>query len=159
MARRKLEGKRCILTGASSGIGAALARALAAEGAHVLMTARREQRLRQLAEELNSLPGAVDILPGDITLSSHRQALLDHCQQQFGGLDILINNAGVGAVGPFADADPDRLGVIFDVNLTAPIELTRVCLPALFAGDQPLIVNIGFGVGACGRTQQERVLR
>ena len=147
MARRKLDGKRCLLTGASSGIGAALAHALAAEGGKILLTARREQRLHELAKKLSHLPGTIDCLPGDITSAPHRQALLDRCQSQFGGLDVLINNAGVGAVGPFAEAEASRLNVLLDVNFMAPVELIRSSLPMLMAGKHPVIVNIGSVLG------------
>src|SRR5262245_41428100 len=116
MARRTIEGSRALVTGASSGIGRALARELAARGADVFLLARREDRLRELADELRGTGGRCQFVAGDITEPSVRKAALEGVVREFGGLDILINNAGVSALGPFALADPGRLRSIFEVN-------------------------------------------
>ena len=147
MARRNLAGARLILTGASSGIGRALALALAAQGARLVLVARREARLRALAAEMAGRGGEAIVVPGDVTDPALRAAALRAAHDQLGGLDGLINNAGVGALGAFAEAREERLRRVFEVNFFAPTELTRACLPLLHAGRQPLVVNIGSILG------------
>lgn len=147
MARRKISGKRAIVTGASSGIGAAITRELARQGSSVVITARRKERLDELAVELTSEGSKVYALPGDITDAAHRKALLEYAEHQMGGLDILVNNAGVGAVGPFFSAEPDRLRKIMEVNFFAVAELIRDSQQLLRGGEKPVIVNIGSVLG------------
>lgn len=150
MARRSLPGKRILLTGASSGIGWHLALQLAQAGAQVCLTARRGERLQQLQEKIAEKGGSCLIVPGDITQSDHRQQLLTTIEQKFRGLDILINNAGIGAMGRFDQASPERLRRIFEVNFFSAVELTRIALPQLRMGDSPLIVNISSVLGHRG---------
>ena len=104
--KRDLRNSRAIVTGASSGIGRAVALELARHGAGVVVTARREDRLRELAAEIVAAKpqAAVEIVVGDITDPATRQRALDAAQAKLGGLDILVNNAGVGAMGLFVDA-------------------------------------------------------
>ncbi len=147
MAFRRLDGQRVLLTGGSSGIGEALARRLAANGTKLLLTARRQDRLEKLSRELRELSGGICYCAGDITDPPTRHQLIQLAQQRWGGLDILINNAGLGAVGPFADAQPDRLRRIMEVNFFAPAELTRLALPLLKRGQAPLLVNVGSVLG------------
>ncbi|MEQ8789566.1 MAG: SDR family NAD(P)-dependent oxidoreductase [Pirellulaceae bacterium] len=147
MARRKIRGARAIVTGASSGIGQALARELARRGAELLVTARRESLLRDLVEQLAPLGGDPQFLAGDITDAQHRERLRQAAEARWGGLDLLVNNAGSGAYGPFADADPQRLRQVMEVNLFAPAELTRICLPLLERGTRPMLVNVGSVLG------------
>ena len=113
----------------------------------VLMTARRQERLDELAIELTAEGGQAFALAGDITVPQHRKRLLEHAQHQMGGLDILINNAGIGAVGPFFAADPERLRRIMEVNFFAPVELIREAKDLLRSGVQPVVVNIGSVLG------------
>ncbi len=143
MARRSLDGARIVVTGASSGIGRALALQLCRCGARVLATARREPRLLALQSESSGLTGSLEFLVGDLTLSAHRQSIVDACQARWGGIDVLINNAGAGAMGAFRDASADRLRQVMEVDFFAPVELTRVCLPLLGRGHRPAIMNIG----------------
>lgn len=147
MARRTISGSRALVTGASSGIGREIARELARQGARLIVTARREQRLRELTEELSTADSHARAVAGDITDAEMRQQLTAAVQQDFGALDILVNNAGVGAVGLFAEAGPDRLRRIMDVNFFAPVELIREMLPLLRNGSQPIIANVGSVLG------------
>ena len=103
-----LEGRVALCTGASSGIGRELARQLVEQGGRVVATARREERLQSLATELSSGPGEFHSIAGDVTLPEDRRQLLAECVARFGGLDVLINNAGRGAIGQFADTTDDR---------------------------------------------------
>jgi len=147
MAKREISGARAIVTGASSGIGRALAVELARLGASVVATARRQDRLDELRQSIESAGGKVATLAGDVTDATTRQRLIDTARERFGGLDVLVNNAGVGAMGRFDDADPGRLRRVMEVNFFAPVELTRLSLPLLKKGRQPIIVNISSILG------------
>lgn len=147
MSRRELRGQRALITGASGGIGEALARELAAHGVRLALMARRGDRLAKLAEELTPAAGAVECIVGDVTSAEDRQRAIDICRERFGGLDLLVNNAGVGALGRFDEAAPERLRTVMEVNLFAPAELIRAALPLLQCGRQPLVVNIGSILG------------
>lgn len=126
-----------------------MARALAGQGARLLLTARRAERLAALVAELQASGAEALSLAGDITDAAHRQAVLELARGRLGGLDVLINNAGVGAMGAFAQAGEARLRRIMEVNFFAPAELTRAALPLLQAGRRPLIVNVGSVLGHC----------
>jgi short-subunit dehydrogenase len=147
LAKRNLTNMRVVATGASSGIGYALVRRLLHAGAHVLATARREERLQQLILEHTDAPGTLSILPGDLTSPHHREAIVQWCRDHWDGLDTLVNNAGAGAIGPFADASSDRLRRVMEIDFFAPAELTRICLPLLLQGHRPAILNIGSVLG------------
>ncbi|MHB8974010.1 MAG: SDR family NAD(P)-dependent oxidoreductase [Pirellulaceae bacterium] len=147
MSTRPIAGAHVLVTGASSGIGQALARNLLRQGAHVLATARREDRLHELAASCTDNPARLICLAGDITDASLRDRLMRAVHETWGRLDILVNNAGVGAIGPFSRAPADRLRRVMEVNFFAPAELTRIALPMLRAGQRPLIVNIGSVLG------------
>lgn len=145
--RRSIADKRVILTGASSGIGWHLALQLAEQGAHVVANARRSARLDELVETFKAAGGTTGngtIVPvtGDVCDQAIQQQLIDTCEEQFGGVDLLINNAGIGAMGRFDEADGDRMRKVFDVNFFAIAELTRLALPKLKLGNDSLIVNM-----------------
>lgn len=142
MARRKIQGLRILVTGASQGIGRALVILAAAQGAKVLASARSADLLEDLAKEVQAAGGEIVTVAGDVTNETDRQALVDAAQKTWGGLDVLVNNAGIGATGHFFEASPDRLRSIMEVNVFAVIELTRICLPLLARGTTPAIVNI-----------------
>ncbi len=150
MTKREIRGSRAIVTGASSGIGREIALELARQGAVLVVMARREQRLRQLADEIAASGGQVKTVAGDITDPAVRRKAADVAQSAFGGLDILVNNAGIGAVGLFELADPGRLRPIMEVNFFALVEMTRVALPLLKQGANPIVVNIGSVLGHRG---------
>lgn len=145
---RTLAGKRTILTGASGGIGRALAAALVKAGSRVVLAARNVDALDRLAGELRAAGGDVVTVPTDVTKPEERQRLVDSTVERFGGIDLLINNAGVGSWGHFATSTPEIMRQVMEVNFFAPVELTRVAMPHLTNGDQPAIVNIA---SMCGR--------
>ncbi len=150
MARRDIQGSRAIVTGASSGIGRALAIELARQGGKVVCMARREDRLQSLAKEVESMGGTVVCIAGDVTDAAARAKCLESAQSKFGGLDILVNNAGVGAIGPFASSDPQRVRRLMEVNFFALVEMTRSALPMLQQGRRPIIVNVSSILGRRG---------
>jgi len=116
MARRTIKDARAIVTGASSGIGREIALELSRQGARLVVLARREEKLQRLAEEIRGRGGEAAIVAGDVTDPAVRAAAIETAGRAYGGLDILINNAGIGALGKFSDADPDRLRRIMEVN-------------------------------------------
>ena len=144
---RKLKDKRVVITGASSGIGRELAKQLAAEGCKLIIKARRKERLEELAAEISDSSATCVIVDGDVTDRSVRDRMLVAAQQNYGGLDILINNAGIGAMGRFDEASEDRMREIFEVNFFAIVEFIRESLPLLKAGDEPVIVNLSSVLG------------
>jgi short-subunit dehydrogenase len=131
MPRRSLTRARVLLTGASSGIGHELALALARRGARLLLTARREDLLRQTADACSALGVEADYIAGDVTDPALRDAVIYRVEDKWRGLDVLINNAGASAHGAFADSDEAILRGVMEVNFFAPVELTRRALPLL----------------------------
>ncbi len=151
MGRRTLNDRRILLTGASSGIGRALALQLAPFHPRLMLLARREEPLIELAEELKRLGAAtVETIVGDVTDAQLRTTTFDQIRDTWAGLDLLINNAGVSAHGRFDQSTPDVLRQIMEVNFFAAAELVRAAQPLLAAGDDPLVVNVGSILGHRG---------
>jgi short-subunit dehydrogenase len=142
MARRTIQGSRILITGASQGIGKALTELAARRGGRVLATARSVDLLRDLADQLRTEGHPIEVVQADVTSAEDRQRMVEAAQEHFGGLDILINNAGIGATGHFAEASPERLRKIMEVNFFGVTETTRVFLPMLKQGKRPAVVNI-----------------
>jgi short-subunit dehydrogenase len=138
-----------LLTGASAGIGAALARELVRRKTtqSLILTARRGDRLYQLATELLALDENLEVLTiaADLAEPATRERLLAETIARFGGLDVLINNAGLGLPTLFAGSEPDHLALQLTVNFTAPLMLTRICLPTLIER-KGMIINIGSAI-------------
>jgi short-subunit dehydrogenase len=146
------------LSGASSGIGRELCRLLFQAGTSIVVTARREDRLIRLGEELHATSSqATDsstryrYVAGDVTDPAVRENVLRVAAELGQGrLDLLVNNAGIGAIGPFESASEERLRRIMEVNFFAPVELVRAALPMLHRGRGPVICNIGSVLGHRG---------
>ncbi len=136
----------CDCHGASSGIGRELCKLLVSRGSIVIASARREGRLAELqqAVELGSKsPGRLITVVGDITDASVRQRLIEAAAKVGDGrLDLLVNNAGVGGLGPFMEATETRLRRIMEVNFFAPVELARLAYPMLCRGSYPVLCNV-----------------
>src|SRR5262245_58350508 len=123
---RDLRGRRLLITGASGGIGRAIATQAVQSGARVALAARSTDKLNALAHELGAEALAV---PVDVTSADDRRRLLDTVVVRFGGLDVLINNAGIGSFGHFAGGTEDILRRVMEVNFFAPAELIRLAIP------------------------------
>jgi len=141
-------GRRLLITGASSGIGSCLAEQAALRGAHVALAARSAEKLETLAASLHAHGDTVLAVPADVTSPEDRQRLLRTVAERFGGLDVLVNNAGVAGWGHFADSTEELLRQIMEVNFFGPAELIRLAIPLLEQGHRPTIVNIA---SMCGR--------
>lgn len=148
--RRTLFGKRMLITGASSGIGRALALAAAARGARVAVASRSADRLAELAAEIETRSGEAIAVRADVTVPKEREEMFRRVTDHFGGLDILVNNAGVAAHGHFIDLDPGILRRIMEVNFFAYAENCRLAIPILAEGNQPLIANVSSMAGRRG---------
>jgi short-subunit dehydrogenase len=144
---RKIAGSRSLITGASGGIGRAIAVELARQGSKAMLLARREEALSAVADEIRAAGGAAQWVAGDVTDPAARRAALDATIEKFGGLDILVNNAGIGATGRFDVAQPETLRKIFEVNFFAAAELIREAMPFLRQGHRPIVVNIASVLG------------
>ncbi len=138
---------RTIITGASSGIGRELATVMSAASCELILNARRHENLAQLEQQLGQ---GVSSIAGDITEPSVREQLIEHASSRWGALDVLVNNAGVGALGRFDTSSSDTLRRVLEVNFFAAVELIRLALPLLRTGSRPTIVNISSILGHRG---------
>ncbi len=134
-----LESKVVVVTGASSGIGAAMAGAFSREGAKVALTARRLERLRETATKC---PGETLIVPGDIAEKTDREALVAKSMDRWGRIDILVNNAGLGFYGDFDSTTEIQWRQLFEINLFSTVFLTQTVLPIMIKQNQGLIINM-----------------
>jgi short-subunit dehydrogenase len=149
-SRLDLTGARTVLTGASSGIGHALALRLADRGARLVLASRGEERLAALADVIRGRGGSAVAVPTDVADPAQRARLVERAVADLGGIDVLVNNAGVGARGFFEGADEACLRRIMEVNFFAATELTRLALPHLHRGRDPMIVNVSSVLGRRG---------
>lgn len=141
MGRRDFRDARCLVTGASSGLGRAIALELVRAGACVVATGRSVERLDRLRVESR---GGIHPHPADLTDPVELERLLDATAQQFdGALDVVVNAAGVGAYGRFESHDPSVLRRLFEINVFALAEVCRGTLPLLRRGRDPALVNLG----------------
>ena len=132
MANDPWRGKWALVTGASSGIGAALAEELAAGGAHLVLTARRARRLAGLRRRLQAAHGVrVEVLPADLAQPDTPAAIFAFTQERGIAVDLLVNNAGIGSYGAFRASDCERELGIIQLNCSALVHLTHLYLPGM----------------------------
>ncbi len=145
----ELKGRTALVTGASSGIGADFARELAAQGCNLILVARRVDALESLAGELRASGIKVAVMPADLSASHKREQLLHDVETAGLQVDVLVNNAGFGVFGDFADTDWARLDQMLQLDVVALTHLTRLFVPGM--------VRRGFGrilqVGSTGAFQ------
>ena len=134
-----LNGKVVIVTGASSGIGAALAQAFSREGARVTLTARRLNRLEEVARKC---PAEVLVVPADLSRERDRSEVVRQTMTRWNRIDILVNNAGLGMYGDFMASTESDWRQIFEVNLFSLVFMTRAVLPLMQSQGQGLVVNM-----------------
>ncbi len=143
-----LTGKVIIVTGASRGIGAAAAAALAQAGASVMLTARDGQLAANVAQSIVAVGGAAEARACDVSDYAAVQALVAATRDRFGGLDALVNNAGViEPIGRIADTDPTAWARNIEINLTGAYYAIRAVLPGMIAAGGGTIVNVSSGAG------------
>lgn len=130
-----------LITGASSGIGAATARVLAAQGATVVLGARREDRLRQLVDEIRESGGVAEYRRLDVSDLESFKAFVEFAQQKFGRVDVLFNNAGVMPVSPMSALKTDEWQRIFDINVKGVLNGIAAALPIMNAQGSGHIIN------------------
>ena len=138
-----LDGRRCVVTGGTLGIGRAIAESLASAGAQVVVCSRTERELPAAP------PGSIDWIRADVGTEEGRAALLDVVRDRWAGaLDVLVNNAATNVRRPTVDLTADEIDRVLGLNLRATLELCRGAHPMLLEGDAPAIVNISSASGA-----------
>ncbi len=140
----KLDGTQALITGASAGIGRELARQLADRAQSLILIARREDRLMELQEELAAQNPRlrVAVHPTDLSKAEEISELLRWIEDEKFSIDLLINNAGLGDLGAFANAKPERVEQMMQVNMVALTRLTRALLPAMIGRKRGAILNV-----------------
>lgn len=146
----KATDMRVLLTGASGGIGSALARELAAAGASLLLTARRGERLLRLRDELAATGATVETVIADLGTTEGLLVVTDAASRFAGGVNVLVNNAGINSFGRFDEQTADSLNDLVLTNVLAPMQLTRFMLPLLKRQTRAQIVNVGSILGSIG---------
>ncbi len=145
-----LSEKSILVTGAGSGIGRATAVALARKGAKLTLTGRREEPLEETAKLVEEAGGEAKVVSGNVTDPAARERGVQAAVESFGGLDVLVNNAGNVRAGRLEDIDIEDIRTQIEVNLLAPVLLTRAALPALRESGDAAIVNVSSGFGLVG---------
>jgi len=148
----RLTGKVAIVTGASRGIGKAIAHGLAAEGCRVAIAARTEETLQRAAEELRAHGTEVMAVPMDLTVPEAPARLIDTVVSQFGQLDVLVNNVGGNRRKPFSETTDDDWEAILDLNFRSHVRCTRTAIPHLREAEDGSVIFISsiFGREAGG---------
>lgn len=139
-----------LITGATGGIGSALARELAAAGASLLLTARNSERLLRLHDELAATDATVETVVADLGTTEGLLRVADAAGCFEGGVNVLVNNAGINNFGRFEEQTADSLNDLVLTNVLAPMQLTRFMLPQLKRRPMAQIVNVGSILGSIG---------
>jgi NADP-dependent 3-hydroxy acid dehydrogenase YdfG len=142
-----IQGKVIVITGASSGIGEATARLLAERGAHVVLGARRSERLERLVAEITAKGGSARFRAVDVTSRKDTRALIDFAKSEFGHVDVLVNNAGVMPLSPLNALQVEEWDQMIDVNVRGLLHGIAAVLPDMKARGSGQIVNVA-SIGA-----------
>lgn len=146
----KLKDKRILITGAAGGIGSKLVTLLAEEGARLGLLNRGGASIASLQQLVHDLPAEAFIIEADITCAEDRQKAVQRMNQVYGGIDVLINLAGMLDFKLFSEADSEMIPRLLQLNLEAPMQLIREVLPAMIDQGSGRIVNIGSMFGSIG---------
>ncbi len=144
----RLDGKVVVVTGASSGLGERMARVFHAVGATVVATARRVERLDALVD---ALPGAI-ALPADVSDSDQRERLVREVIERCGGVDVLVNNAGIATVVRVEDESIETFRESMEINVTAVWHLSKLCAPSMISRGGGSIINVASMLGHVAAT-------
>lgn len=147
---RKIANHTAVVTGASRGIGPYIARALAREKMNVALVARSPGPLEEVAAELEGLGVRALAVPADLTRREDLEVLVERVTGELGGIDVLVNNAGIEVRGPYHTTTPEEIEQVLQANLTAPMLLTRLVLPGMLERGRGHIVNIASLAGKMG---------
>ena len=142
-----IAGKVVVITGASSGLGEATARHLSSLGAHLVLGARRQDRLEALAADIRGAGGKVEIVVTDVTRKQDVAALVQAALTKFGRLDVMINNAGLMAVAPLAELKVDEWDSMLDINVKGVLYGIAAALPVFQKQDSGHFINIASVAG------------
>lgn len=151
----ELKGSVVLLTGASRGLGAHIAAALAARGAKLALTARNREQLEEVRARCAPHGGALVVIPGDVASEADRTRIVREAEQALGPVDVLVNNAGLESVAAYEGLDPVEIRRVVDVNLLAPLLLTRVVLPGMLERRRGHVVNVASLAGLSGAAFNE----
>lgn len=146
----KLNGKVAIITGASAGIGEASAKALAAEGAELVVTARREERLKKLVNELNALGTKSVYVAGDACEEETAKKTIQAAIDNFGRIDILLNNAGMGIYKDLVDTSLEEYDTMMDTNMRSGFLFTRYAVPHMIKQGEGTVLMLSSMAGVYG---------
>ena len=145
-----ISGQRILITGAAGGIGSELTLALADKGAELLLADRDAQKLEQQKLEVQSRGGKAHIFTCDLTAPGMSQTLAGQALAVMGGVDVLVNCAGIASFGLFSDETEDAIEKLWRINVLVPMQLTRALLPQMTARGSGRIVNLGSIFGSIG---------
>lgn len=146
----ELSGRIGILTGASRGLGVEIARALARKGVHLALAARDEDGLRRTAAGVEGAGARAVAVPTDVTRAGDLENLVARTTDELGPPDLLVNNAGIETIAPFATFDAERIDAIVATNLTAAMKLTRLVVPGMIERRRGHVLNVSSASGKSG---------